>query len=155
MAVEKPEEKAKPGLKERAGNYASRKFLGGAVGLGSGFIRKTGSGLRVIPDVAGIRSYWRGPATEQDGISEFNRLLRPSFPDEAQRDDTARGMRVIGLTMIGIAVLLGLSALFVSDPLFKLGAFFGFFVLSVHGTVQAHRAEQLRQGRLFGLREMF
>lgn len=155
MAAETPPEKESSGLRQRAGSYASRKFLGSTVALGSGFIRKTAGGLPVIPDVAGIRSYWRGPATEQEGVSEFNRLLASSFPDEKHRDDTARGMRIIGLVMIALGVLLGLSALFVADPLFKLGAFFGFFVLCVHGTVQAHRAEQLRQGRLFGLREMF
>lgn len=155
MTEEKDQEKERPRLRERVGGYASRKFLGGAVGLGSGFIRKTGSGLRVICNVSAIRSYWEGPANEQDGISEFNRLLRPSFPDDVRREDTARGMRIIALMMFVFAVLLGLCGFLVSDPLFKLGALFGFFVLSVHGTVQAHRAEQLRQGRLFGLREMF
>lgn len=155
MSDEYPEKPEKRGIKQRAGDYASRKFLGGAVGLGSGFIRKTASEMRVIPDLSSIRSYWRGPMSEQEGIAMFNKSLRTSFRDEKQRQDTAHGMRIVGFIMIALGVLLGISALFVQDNLFKLGAFFGFFVLSLHGTIQAHRAEQLRQGRLFGLREMF
>lgn len=151
----KGQEEGERGFRKRVKSYASRRFLGGAVGLGSGFIRDSAKELRIRPDFSVIRKYWTGPATPEEGTEMFDRFMRPNFPDDQKRKETAQGMTMVGVLILTVSVILGLSALFVDDTLFKISALFGFFVLAVQSTVQLHRADQLRQGRFYGLREMF
>lgn len=141
--------------KGRLRSYVSNRTMGGLLGSSVDFMNDAGRGVKMARDFTGLRYWWNGPETDEEGKRVFAERVAPLFSTKTAMDSTRRNMMFMAGVMFVAAVLFVILLVIYDLFVFRIGALVFSIVLAGYGVAFLHRAEQFRQRRIFGLREMF
>ena len=145
------------GMFDRVGGYAKRRANSSSVGMGWDAIQKGQEGLtmeNLRPRPKSLKSLWVGPPTEADGKGLYVQRVLPMFASQEDADVFASQSRIVGMLVLAVAFALGVAAFFYATVIFKICGLLGFFILAAIGANYIHRAEQIKERRVFGMRDL-
>lgn len=144
------------GVFDRAGKYVSKRFLSEGNSSAWNSIENSTANLRANRiDHKGLLALWRGPADEEAGRTLYKEEVIKYIGSEKDAKDIAFRLTIMSW-MIGIlGIVMIISLLLVSSVLFKICFLFAGLMFGGVAMINYHRAEQIKQQRIFGLRELF
>lgn len=144
------------GLFSRAESYAKKRGLGSAVNTGWDSVQSSTKTLQRPKWSPKLwQKFWHGPDTEDEGRLLFETQIQPYFAGPQQADEVAYRLKVFGIFMVLLGFALCISAIFFSGAVYKIGAIVAFLILCTSGAGYIHRAEQLRQRMVIGMKDLF
>ena len=144
------------GLKDRMGSYAKKRAGAEFVGAGWKAIEKNSEGLSLSElRPRNFKDYWIGPKTEAQGRDMYIAWILPQFENQEAAQEFSQKLRMMSFVILFLAFAVGISAIFISGFIFKLSALIAFVMFAGTGTAHFHRAQQIKEKRIFGLKEIF